>query len=140
MMWRPVAAMHRRQLLIFATALAAAPGVSAAAGDDKKKGGGVSFVQLDTVTASITRPNGRRGVLTLDVGVDVPDEKLRERTHLVAPRLRAAFVQVVQTYASGLALGALPNADFLASELQRETDRVLGRKGARLLLGTMLMN
>jgi hypothetical protein len=133
--------MDRRQLLIFATALAAAlPGASAAATDEKKKGGGVSFIQLDTVTASITRPNGRRGVLTLDVGVDVPDEKLRERARLVAPRLRAAFVQVLQTYASGLPLGALPNADFLAMELQRETDRVLGRKGARLLLGTMLMN
>ena len=73
-------------------------------------------------------------------GVDVADEKLRTRAQQMLPRLRAAFVQSVQVYAAGLNTGSLPNADFIAKELQRETDRVLGQKGARLLLGTMLIN
>lgn len=132
--------MRRRQLLILAAALAVTPAAALAAADEKKKGGGSSFIQLNTLTATIMRDTGRRGVLTLDVGLDVPDEKLRAQVELVTPRLRAAFVQVVQIYAAGLSPNAVPNADFLARELQRETDRVLGRKGARLLLGAMLMN
>ena len=54
--------------------------------------------------------------------------------------LRAAFVQVLQTYAAGIGPTSNPNADFVASELQKETDRILGQKGGRLLLGTMLVN
>ena len=133
--------MDRRHLLTFAAALAAAvPGAAAAATDEKKKGGGLTYIQLNTIAATVVRPGGRRGVLTVETGIDVPDDKLREHAHLVAPRLRAAFVQVLQTYASGISASTPPNADFLARELQRETDRVLGRKGARLLLGSMLMN
>jgi len=79
-------------------------------------------------------------VLTVETGLDVPDKTLRARAEASAPRMRAAFVQIVQTYAAGLAPGAPPNADFLAGELQREADRVLGKPGARLLLGSILAN
>ena len=134
--------MDRRQLALFAAALATAalPGAASASTDEKKKGGGITFIQFNTITATVVRGDGRRGVLTLETGIDVPDEKLREYAYLVAPRLRAAFVQVLQTYAARLPPSAPPNADFVAGELQKETDRVLGRKGARLLLGTMLLN
>jgi len=33
-----------------------------------------------------------------------------------------------------------PNADQIAQLLQRATDRVLGRPGAKLLLGTVMVN
>lgn len=137
--------MDRRRLLALA-ALApsaltlAAPGLGRAAPAEKKKGGGLSFIQINTLTATVIRPDGRRGVLTVETGIDIPDEKLRLQAESVLPRLRAAFVQTLQTYASGMNPAAPPNADFLARELQRDTDRVLGRQGARLLLGTMLMN
>jgi hypothetical protein len=44
------------------------------------------------------------------------------------------------TYAGSLGPGSAPNADYLSRELQRQTDLVLGRPGARLLLGTILVN
>jgi hypothetical protein len=58
----------------------------------------------------------------------------------VLPRLRAAYVQSVQVYAGGLPAGAPPNPDFLAGNLQRATDEILGRKGARVLMGAVLVN
>jgi hypothetical protein len=79
-------------------------------------------------------------VLTVDCGLDVPDERLRAHAYLSLPRLRAAYVQVVQTYAAGLPSGSPPNADIIGRELQRQTDQVLGRRGARLLLGAILVN
>jgi len=132
--------MRRRHLLAaFALGLAVAP-LGASAEDKKKKAGGVTFIPIDTLTGATTRPGGRRGVMTLECGLDVPDAGLRARAQSSLPRLRAAYVQTVITYAAGLPAGAPPNADFLAASLQRETDQVLGRPGARLLLGAILVN
>jgi hypothetical protein len=65
---------------------------------------------------------------------------LRARVNLVLPRLRAAYLQVLQTYVYSLNPGAPPDPDYLLMSLQRETDRVLGRPGAKLLLGAMQVN
>ena len=133
--------MHRRALILAGLALAL-PGVALASEKkaEKKKGGGESYLQLGAVTATTVRGDGRRGVLTVETGLDVPDKTLRARAEASKPRVHAAFVQIVQTYAAGLSPSAPPNADFLARELQRETDRVLGKPGARLLLGSILTN
>ena len=133
--------MKRRDLLALGLALGAAP-LPALAGDGekKKKSGGVSYIPIETLTGATTRPGGRRGVLTVECGLDIPDAALRARAETVLPRLRAAYVQTVMIYAAGLPTGAPPNADFLATALQRETDSVLGQGGARLLLGAMLVN
>jgi hypothetical protein len=92
------------------------------------------------LTATVFRPDGRRGVLTVEAGVDVPDAALRDRANLSQPRLRAAYVQFLESYAGGLAPGAPPDADYISSQLQNQTNLVLGRPGARLLLGSILIN
>ena len=132
--------MHRRRLLALACVLAALPAGAAWAEEKKKKSGGESYLPLDTLTATTIKATGRRGVLTVDCGLDVPDGKLRQLTDQSLPRLRAAYVQVVQTYAAGLPSGAPPNPDFIARDLQRQTDIILGRPGARLLLGAVVAN
>lgn len=139
--------IHRLRLalpLLFGglVALSASPAAAAGApkGGDKKKGGGASFIQFATLTATVAGERGRRAVLTLEAGLDIPDEKLREAAELSTPRLRAAFSQSLRVYAAGLAPAALPNADYIARQLQRDADRVLGKAGATLLLGTILVN
>jgi len=120
---------------------AAAPAVArASGGGEKKKSGGGSYLPIDTLLGTTTRAGGRRGVLTVDCGLDVPDPALFKLAEESAPRLRAAYAQIVQTYAAGLPAGALPNADYIARTLQRETDAVLGRPGARFLLGAIVVN
>jgi hypothetical protein len=131
--------MRRRDLLALIVLAAAAPVVSAAE-DKKKKSGGADYIPIDTLTGSTNKPDGRRGVLTVDCGLEVADAKLRERATVSLPRLRAAYVQVVMTYAAGLPSGAQPNPDFIATALQRQTDLVLGRPGARLLIGAVVIN
>lgn len=134
---------HRRQIfaLLFFAALAG-PG-DALAGEavaTKKKGGGLSYLQLETLTATVMRATGRRGVLTVEAGVDIPESGLRARATLAQPRLRAAYVERLQIYAAGLADGAPPDPDYVARILQQETDRVLGQPGAKFLVGTILVN
>ena len=130
-----------RRLFLFALVLApTAARANEEKSAEKKKGGGPDYIQIPTLTATIMRRDGRRGVLTVEVGVDVPDRKLRELAEASTPRLRAAYAQVVMTYGGQLGIGAVPNADYLSRELQRQTDLVLGRPGAHFLLGTILVN
>ena len=133
--------MRRRRLLALAVFLAA-PGLLAAGpkAEEKKRSGGGSYLQMQALAATVRRPNGRRGVLTVEVGLDVPDAKLRKEAELQLPRLRAAFVQTLQTYAAGMTPALPPNPDVLGAAMQRDADRILRQKGAKLLLGTMLIN
>jgi hypothetical protein len=135
-----IAAMNRRRLLF---ALASAPLLApcaASATEEKKKGGGLDFIQIPTLTATVTRRDGRHGVITVETGVDVPDRRLHDHAEASTPRLRAAYAQVLMTYAAQLSPGSPPNADYLSRELQRQTDLVLGKPGAKLLLGAILIN
>jgi len=139
-MFAVICAMHRRRLLTLAALAALAPATALRAEEKKKKSGGETYVQFDTLTGTTVKSTGRRGVLTVDCGLDVPDPKLREFTILSLPRLRAAYLQIVMTYAAGLPSGAAPNPDYIARDLQRQTDLLLGRPGARILLGAVVAN
>ncbi|HEY8615222.1 Tat pathway signal protein [Phenylobacterium sp.] len=136
--------MRRRTLLILLAT--AAPGAALASGkkkeegDPKKRSGGASYLVVQTLTGTTNKGGGRRGVFTVECGLDVQDGALRTRAEQSMPRLRAAYSQVVQSYAAGLPPATAPNADFLAQNLQRQTDLVLGKPGAKLLLGAILVN
>ena len=131
-----------RRLLLSLIALAAAPGAALAAGGggEKKKSGGGAYLPISTLLATTLRGGGRRGVLSVDCGLDVPDAALRTRAEQSVPRLRAAYVQTIQAYASGLGPTALPNADYIGTTLQRQTDLILGKPGAKVLLGAIIAN
>jgi flagellar basal body-associated protein FliL len=128
-------------LLALSAVLLAGPAADAAsAAGENKKGGGASFIQLPTLTASLMKPNGRRGVLTVEAGLDVQDEALRTRAAQAQPRLRDAYVRFLTTYAAVVPPGGPPNPDAISAALQRSTDQVLGKPGAKLLLGTVMVN
>lgn len=124
-------------LMALATALAAPVGALAA---QSHKENTSTYTALDTLTATLVHGDGTRGVLSVQAGLDVPDPKLRKLTAQSTPRLRDAYVRVLAIYASALIPGAPPDTDLIAQQLQRATDRILGRPGARLLMGTVLVN
>jgi hypothetical protein len=126
--------------LALALSLILAASAALASPVEKKKGGGETFIQLPTLTASIFRADGRRGVLTVDVGLDIPDGGLRQRAAASIPLLRDAYTRQLLIYTPGIPPGAPPKPDIIGAELQRATDQVLGKPGAKLLLGTILEN
>ncbi len=135
---RPTGTRRCLLLLVLAALSAAAP-LAARAGE----GGGKAkdpYVRLQAVAVSTIHTSGRHGVMTVEVGIDAKDPGLRNKVDLYTPILRSAYVSALQPYALGLPPGSPPNADYISMTLQRETDRVLGRPGARLLLGSILIN
>ena len=135
--------IHRRTLSVWlALTLLAAPLCAplAAHADEKAKKDKGTFVHIDTLTATLIRGNGRRGVLTVQAGVDVPDQALRARAESLQPRLRDAYVQVLQGYAGELSPDTPPDIDYLGRQMQQATDRVLGRPGGQFLFGGVMAN
>jgi hypothetical protein len=134
--------MRRRDLIaclaVAGTMVLAAPAL--AADDKKKKSGGQDYLPVDPITGTTNKAGGRRGVLSVDCGLQIEDAKLREYADESMPRLRAAYVQVIQVYAAGLPSGSEPNVDFIVQALQRQTDLILKRPGAKLLVGAVVAN
>lgn len=124
--------MDRRALIGLSKAAPARTGGGGSAS------GGDPYVRLPTITATVMRSGGRRGVFSVETGVDVADAALRLRAQQSTPRLRAAYAEVCQRAAQAMLPGAPPDILALSRDLQAATDRVLGRAGARLLLGTVM--
>lgn len=98
-----------------------------------------SYLRLPTITANVIRAGGRRGVMTVETGIDTADAALRTRVAQSAPRLRAAYAVVVQQAAAALLPGAPPDVERLVAQLQAATNATMGRAGARLLIGTVMV-
>jgi flagellar basal body-associated protein FliL len=131
--------MERRALLglaALATAAAATPAAASGGGGGSSQ---ATYLGLPTVTGNVRRPGGALGIMTVEVGVDTPDAALRARVAQSAPRLRAAYAQVVQQQAAALLPGAAPDVERLVTALQGATNTVMGRAGARLLIGTVMV-
>ncbi|MFC5388086.1 Tat pathway signal protein [Brevundimonas bullata] len=134
--------MDRRALIGLAALGSALAAAEAAMASGKSSGGGApanAYIPLPTATATILRRDGRRGVMTVEVGVDVADEALRTRADQSRPRLSAAYNEVVRLAGERILPGAPPDVEWLSRALQAATDRVLGKAGAKLLLGTVMV-
>ena len=128
--------MKRRALLAAPLALAATPALASGGGGGGSAGG---YVRYPTITATTVRADGRRGVMTVETGVDTPDAALKLRAEQSQPRMRAVFNILVQREANTLLPGGVPNVDRLAAQLQSATNIIMGRRGCHLLLGTVMI-
>ena len=133
-------ALARRQLLLAAAALSVTPGAAWAAGGKSKDEPLEPYLRVAALAAQVRLTGGRRGVITVEPGVEASDPVLRLLVEQSVPRLRAGWFAVLQRYAEGLRPGTAPDVDQLARALQVETDRVLGRRGARFLIGSVLIH
>jgi hypothetical protein len=136
--------MNRRALFTLAP-LAGVALAAAALPARASEGGGEaaapkdSFMRLSTASATIVRPDGRRGVMTVEIGLDIQDPELHAKATLAVPRLVDAHNAVVQTAASTLLPGQTPDIDKLAHNLQVATWLILRKRGAIVLLGTVMV-
>jgi hypothetical protein len=124
---------------LIALALAATPRLAVAAAE-RKKGGGLSYIQFNTFTVTVRRPDGRRGVMSMEAGIDVADPALHTRADQSRPILRDAYMRWLTMYGLALTPGAPPNLDQIQAEMQRITDRTLSRTGAKMLIGSVMVN
>ncbi len=137
--------MNRRTLLTACFALSLAvigetsPALAASPGE-KKKGGGPGFTQFPMLSVFTQSGGYKHGTLSLDMGLYATDPKMVDRIKLYMPRLKDAYIQALQGYATNLNASSLVDADYVDTQLQAATDRVLGKTGAKVLVGSILLN
>ena len=93
-----------------------------------------SYLSLDPIYTTIVDDNRAQGMLMVGVGLDVPDEGLREIASRSIPVLRDAYVRNLMAFTATARTDAQPDVTQLATRLQAVTDRALGKKGAKILL------
>ena len=99
-----------------------------------------SYLMIDPIYSTILSDDRPVGLLMIGVGIDAPDAKLRAEAARAMPVLRDAFVRSLAAFASTqVRTSRQPDVGVIAARLQAVADRLLGRKGARVLLAQVAM-
>jgi len=134
--------MERRQLLRLALAAAIAVPMPVLAAEEKKTADAPStyFVDIGGLNATIRRPNGMRGVLTINSVIDAGNTEGTKKVNLLLPRIRSELVLWLQGYGLTLPRGQLPDLELIRSGFQQVVDRFMGRGKARVLILGLMTN
>ena len=122
--------------LVLCTAGAgSAQAAEAAAPAQRKTTQSESFVALDPMYATILEGSKPRGLLMIELGLDVPDGAMRARVSHALPTLRDGYVRSLMAYgATAVRAWRQPSVDDIADRMQAITDRLMGGPGAKVLM------
>jgi len=100
-----------------------------------------SYVIINAMNVSIIQNARVRGMLQIELGLDVPDDDLRETAIQLAPRLQDAYLIALRHYTTNqLKLYQVPDANLIGNILQNVTTQVLGEEGAIVLLSQIMLH
>lgn len=100
-----------------------------------------TYMPLPPLTATVQSNHRARGLLQIEAGLEIQDPDLRHRAERYLPRLRNAWVSALSVYAGvNYRFGDVPDADRIADILQEATDLTLGREGAEVLIGMVIIH
>ena len=140
--WPPRPLPLRAATLAFAVfAFAGAANASEApAPAQRKTTQSESYIVIDPMYATIIEGNKPRGLLMVELGLDIPDAALRERVNHALPALRDAYVRSLIAYgATAVRAWRQPSVDDIAERMQAVTDRLVGGPGAKVLMAQTAM-
>ncbi len=94
-----------------------------------------SYMMLEPIYATVIVGDKPSGTLMVAIGLDIPDPKLRADATHALPVLRDAYVRNLMAFAwSHVKPWIQPDVEEIATRLQNVTDRMLRKRGARVLL------
>ncbi len=100
----------------------------------------VSYLPIDPIYTTIVDDDRPVGMLMVGVGLDVPNEGLRDVVTRSMPVLRDAYVRNLMAFAAtSVRSSAQPDVSVIAARLQSITDHALGKKGAKVLLAQVAL-
>jgi len=134
---------HALLIMTLCLSLAASPAVASGSGEaapeqasrQNRLTSAESYLPLPTLSAGVLHRYSTQGTLVVDVGLDIPDEALRNRARANEPRLRDALRTALATYATTYYRDrTAPDPAQLTRLMQQSVDRILGAAGAQVLL------
>jgi flagellar basal body-associated protein FliL len=98
-----------------------------------------TYLPMPTLSAGVLQRNRNQGTMVVDMGIDIPDEALRHRAVMNAPRIRDALRTALANYSSVYyRVHTAPDPTELTRQMQIAIDRVLGAPGAQVLLANII--
>ena len=115
------------------------PAADAAA--PKRKGVDPSaYVNMEPMTISIIEDFRVRGLMTLKIGLHIPDVKTRQRVQQRMIKLQDAMVRTLTAYGvTALRADTAPNLDIIDHRLRTAIDEVVGADGTQILFDHILV-
>ena len=99
------------------------------------------YVPLAPLTATVQSDFRLRGIMHIEAGLEIPNNRQRERAEQLMPRLRDRYVSALAMYTgTNYRFGDVPDADRISELLQQATDEVLGAGEADILLGMVIIH
>ncbi|WP_417487695.1 hypothetical protein [Maricaulis sp.] len=100
-----------------------------------------TYMPLPPMTATVQANHRAQGLLQIEAGLEISDNRLRRRVEMYMPRLRNAYLSALTIY-TGMhyRYGEVPDADRIAQILQEATDITLGQEGAEVLIGMIIIH
>ncbi len=100
-----------------------------------------TYMPLPPMTATVQANHRAQGLLQIEAGLEISDNRQRRRVEMYMPRLRNAYLSALTIY-TGMhyRYGEVPDADRIAQILQEATDITLGQEGAELLIGMTIIH
>jgi hypothetical protein len=100
-----------------------------------------TYMPLAPLTATVQADHRARGLLQIEAGLEISDNRLRRRVEQTMPRLRNAWISALSVYTGvNYRFGDIPDADRIAAILQEATDITLGQEGAEVLIGMIIIH
>lgn len=138
--------MLRRGLLLSGFALLAGPAVASGAAEQQAPAtrqerltSAETYLPLPTLSAGVLQRYSTAGTIVVDMGLDIPDEALRRRARLNAPRLQDGLRSALAAYATTYYRDrTAPDPAQVTRLMQQATDRIMGAQGARVLLANIV--
>ena len=94
-----------------------------------------SYVVIEPFYSTILESERPRGLLLVEMGLDVPDANFRASVTQALPVLRDAYARSLLVYAAtAVRPWRQPSVEDIAGRMQAVTDSVMGRSGARVLM------
>jgi flagellar basal body-associated protein FliL len=116
------------------------PALASEAPAQRKTTQSESYVSIDPIYATILEDTRPRGLLMIELGLDVPDQALRAHVTHALPTLRDAYVRSLMAYgATAVRPWRQPSVDDIAARMQTITDKLMGQQGAKVLMAQTAM-
>lgn len=99
-----------------------------------------SFMMVEPMYATVFDAGRPSGMLMVAIGLDIPNEKLRNDATRAMPLLRDDYLRNLMNFTSAAVRPwEQPDVTEIAARLQRVTDRALKKTGAKVLLAEVAM-
>lgn len=103
--------------------------------------GSKHYLAVTGLNAPIASLTGFTGMMALDAGLEIEDDKERSRVANQMPRVRDALRRAVHSYLNGsYEKGKVPDLDMLGKRLQKAADNALGPGIAEVTIASALIH